>query len=44
MIKEKIINNPKILGVGVAKYLWVSRRCPNSKFHIGTKIPYSWQK
>ena len=32
MIKEKVINNPKLLGVRVAKYLRVSRRCPNSKF------------
>ena len=28
MIKEKIINNPNLLGVGVAQYLRVSRRCP----------------
>ena len=34
MIKEKVINNPKLLGVRVAKYLRVSRRCPNSKFQI----------
>ena len=32
MIKEKFINNQKLLGVRVAKYLRVSRRCPNSKF------------
>ena len=29
MIKEKVINNPKLLGVGMAQYLRVSRRCPN---------------
>ena len=28
MIKEKVINNPNLLGVGVAQYLRVSRRCP----------------
>ncbi len=33
MIK-KGINNPKLLGVREAKYLRVSRRCPNSKFPI----------
>ena len=38
MIREKIINNPKLLGVGSTQYLRVSRRCPNSKFQIGTKI------
>ena len=38
MIKEKVINNPKLLEVGAIKYLRVSRRCPNSKFQIGTKI------
>ena len=27
-IKDKIINNPNLLGVGVAQYLRVSRRCP----------------
>ena len=51
MIKEKVINNPKLLGVRVAKYLRVSRRCPNSKFQIRTKllhrsrsitIPWAW--
>ena len=28
MIKEKVINNPKLLGVGAINYLRVSRRCP----------------
>ena len=28
MIREKVINNPNLLGVGVAQYLRVSRRCP----------------
>ena len=28
MIKENVINNPNLLGVGVAQYLRVSRRCP----------------
>ena len=29
MIKEKVINNPKLLRVGAIKYLRVSRKCPN---------------
>ena len=29
MIKEKIINNPNLLGVGLAQNLKVSRRCPS---------------
>ena len=28
MIKEKVINNPNLLGMGVTQYLRVSRRCP----------------
>ena len=28
MMKEKVINNPNLLRVGVAQYLRVSRRCP----------------
>ena len=35
MIKEKVLNNPNLLGMGVSQYLTVSRRCP-------TKIPYSF--
>ena len=40
MIKEKIINNPNLLGVGVSQYLRVSRRCPkfrNYDVSPGTK-------
>ena len=29
MINKKVIKNPKLLGMGVAQYLMVSRRCPN---------------
>ena len=28
MIKEKALNNPNLLGIGVSQYLRVSRRCP----------------
>ena len=28
MIKEKVLNNPNLLGMGVSQYLRVSRRCP----------------
>ncbi len=37
MIKEKVINNPKLFGVGAIKYLRESRRCPNSNFKLGPK-------
>ena len=33
MIKEKVINNPNLLGMGVSQYLMVPRRCPT----FGTK-------
>ena len=42
MINEKVINNPNLLGVGLAQYLRVSRRCPtwiqNSIFLLNIKI------
>ena len=47
MIKEKVLNNPNHLGVGLAQYLRVSRRCPtwdqNSiiLLEIG-QIPFLW--
>ena len=28
MIKEKVLNNPNLLGMGVSQYLRVSRSCP----------------
>ena len=44
MIRENVVNNYYIFGVGTLKYLRVPLRCPNSKYPIGIFTFYMYFK